>query len=115
MPIVTSKIPWYAFGMGGRIFDLPPNYQRAVADIVTNSHPRSIKRRAVIYCLVCGRFNSSVHPRLAKLTADQVYELCRSWERGAPGRRRRDRELALTLFASAPTCDTIDDKRARRA
>lgn len=74
MPIVSHKILWYAFGMGGRIFDLPPQYQDAVAASVAMAHPRSFYRRALLYCLASGRFRPSTHPRVVGLTVDELRE-----------------------------------------
>ena len=71
MPVVSHKILWYAFGMGGRIFDLPRQYQDAVARSVTVAHPQSFYRRAVVYCMTSGRFKPSTHPMIAGLTTDE--------------------------------------------
>lgn len=109
MPIVTDKILWYGLGVGGRIFDLPRHYQDAVARAVQTAHPRSFNRRALLYCLVSGRFKPSTHRKLTGLTVDEVRVLCRDWKRAAASRRRRDDELEFERFATAPTCDKIDD------
>lgn len=109
MPIVTDKILWYGLGVGGRVFDLPRGYQDAIARAVQTAHPRSFNRRALLYCLVSGRFKSSSHRKLTGLTEDEARKLCRDWERAASNRRRRDDELEFTRFATAPTCDTIGE------
>lgn len=109
MPIVTESILWYGLNSGGRIFDLPSHYQHAIAEAVTRAHPDALSRQALVYCLVSGRFRPSIHPQLAGLSPDEVYDLCERWRRAAPGRRRRDDLLEFELFTPKPMYDTIDD------
>lgn len=89
MPIVTDKILWYAFGMGGRIFDLPRQYQDAIARTVIIAHPQSFYRRELLYCLVSGRFARSMHPQLVGLNQDEVRELCNALARRYRRTRRQ--------------------------
>lgn len=107
MPIVTDKILWYAIGMGGRIDRLPPEYLDAISRSVLTAHPRSFNRRALLYCLVSGRFKRSVHPWLAGLTEDQVLALCSQWERAYRSRRRRDDELEHERFRGLQTAGRV--------
>lgn len=87
MPVVSHKILWYGFGVGGRIFDLPRQYQDAVAQAVVQAHPSSFYRRALLYCLVSGEFRRSTHPQVTGLTVDELRR--RTSDRIQSARHRR--------------------------
>jgi len=70
MPLVQSEWPVnYAEGLKGRIFDLHPDQQDALAEAVRWMHPRNHPRREVMYVLASGEYAPSLHPFMAGITS----------------------------------------------
>lgn len=79
-PSTSEWVVTYVQGIGGRIFDLPANYQAAAAEAMRLAHPRSFNRRALLYALVSGEFVHSRHADLVDLDEEQTRVFNRRWE-----------------------------------
>ena len=57
----------YAYGAGGRIFDMAPSHLDMLVEAILDMHPARLPDR-VCELLVSGRFRRSRHPQLRDLT-----------------------------------------------
>lgn len=91
MPGTGEVVVDYLQGLGGRIFDLPREYQDAAAEALRDAHPRAINRRVLLYALVSDRYARSRHPLLVDLDEEQTRIFSRRWEDSARSHARYKR------------------------
>lgn len=87
MPAATTGSIEYAFGMGGRVCDLPPKYLDAICEANTRTHPRTLDRR-ITELLVSGRFRPSSHPLVRGKTLMEIRDYQSELDRNHARTRR---------------------------
>lgn len=71
MPIRSATVVEFCYGAGGRVCDLPPQYQDAIAEANRQAHPRTLDRR-VAELMTRDRYRSSEHPHIRGMTLGEL-------------------------------------------